>query len=303
MSLSAEVRSELAGIAPRRECDRLAELSALFHTAGRIHLRGRGEVALHLDLPSSAVARRAFSLLRGFGVECEIRSYRRRAFAGEGRYQLHVSGEPRTMQVLNEAGVIGAGLAPLERPPRRIVARSCCRGAYLRGALLGRGSVSVGHLELRTEHRAGAEFLADVARSEGIALSVQDRGPHAVAYAKGSEPIAGLLAVAGAAGAVLTLAERAVVGAAKARANRLANADHANLVRSSRAAGAQLRALRRLERRGALERLPDELQELAALRLAHPALSLRELGLKCRPTATKATVHRRLQKLVRLAEP
>ena len=303
MSLSEEVRSELAGIAPRRQCDRLAELSALFHGAGRIHLRGRGEVSLHLDLASSGVARRAFSLLRGFGVAAEIRSYRRRAFGGETRYQLHVAGDARAMQVLHEAGVVSARLTPLERPPRRVVARSCCRGAYLRGALLGGGSVSVGHLELRCSSRAGAEFLADVAKSEGIALGVHERADHAAAYAKGAEPIGELLAAAGAAGAVLTFAERAVVGAAKSRANRLANADHANLVRSSRAAGTQLRALRRLQRRGATARLPHALQELAELRLAHPSLSLRELGLKCRPPATKATVHRRLQKLIRLAEP
>ena len=138
---------------------------------------------------------------------------------------------------------------------------------------------------------------------EGIALGVQERGDHALAYAKGSDVIAELLAAAGAAGAVLTFAERGVVGAARSRANRLANADHANLVRSSRASGTQLRALRRLQRRGALARLPQPLQELAELRLAHPSLSLRELGLKCRPPATKATVHRRLQKLIRLAEP
>ena len=303
MSLSGDVRSELAALAPRRDCDRLAELSALFHTAGRIHLRGRGEITLHLDLPGSAVARRAFTLLRGFGIPCEIRSYRRRAFGGETRYQLHVSGDARALQVLHEAGVISAGLTPLERPPRRLVARSCCRSAYLRGALLGGGSVSAGHLELRTEHRAGAEFVAEVARVEGIHLGVHERNDHAAAYAKGAETIAELLAAAGAAGAVLTFAERAVVGAAKSRANRLANADHANLVRSSRAAGAQLRALRRLQRRGALARLPQPLHELAELRLAHPSLSLRELGLKCRPPATKATVHRRLQKLIRLAEP
>ena len=104
-----------------------------------------------------------------------------------------------------------------------------------------------------------------------------------------------------ASGAVLTFAERAVVGAAKSRANRLANADHANLVRSSRAAGKQLKALRRLERRG-FDRLSPELRELAELRLANPAISLRELGLKCHPRTTKATVHRRLQKLIRLAE-
>ena len=303
MSLSEEVRSELAAIAPRRECDRLAELSALFHTAGRIHLRGRGEVSLHLDVASSGVARRAFSLLRGFGVRGEIRSYRRRAFAGETRYQLHVAGDARAMQVLHEAGVVSARLTPLNRPPRRIVGRSCCRSAYLRGALLGGGSVSSRHLEIRTGDRTGAEFLAEVAAAEGIRLAVHERAEHASAYAKGAEWIGELLAAAGAAGAVLTFAERGVLGAAKSRANRLANADHANLVRTSRAAGIQLRALRRLQRRGALARLPPPLQELAELRLAHPSLSLRELGLKCRPPATKATVHRRLQKLIRLAEP
>jgi cell division protein WhiA len=302
VALSEDVRNELAAIAPRKQCDRLAELSALFHTAGSIHLRGRGEVSVHLDVASSAVARRAFALLRAFDVPCEIRSYRRRAFDGATRYQLHVAGERRALQVLNEAGVVSARLAPLERPPKRVVARSCCRGAYLRGALLGGGSVSRTHLELRTGERVGAEFIVQLAAVEDIQLRLQERPGHVIAYAKGGETIAEVLAAAGAAGAVLTFAERAVVGGAKSRANRLANADHANLVRSSRAAGTQLKALRRLERRGALDRLPDELRELAGLRLGHPALSLRELGLKCHPPATKATVHRRLQKLIRLAK-
>ena len=303
MALSEDVRNELAAIAPRKQCDRLAELSALFHTAGSIHLRGRGEVSVHLDVASSAVARRAFALLRAFDVPCEIRSYRRRAFDGGTRYQLHVVGESRALQVLNEAGVVSARLAPLERPPKRVVARSCCRGAYLRGALLGGGSVSRTHLELRTGERVGAEFIVQLAAVEDIQLGLQERPGHVIAYAKSGETIAEVLAAAGAAGAVLTFAERAVVVGAKSRANRLANADHANLVRSSRAAGIQLRALRTLKRRGALARLSPELQELAELRLTHPTLSLRELGLKCRPPATKATVHRRLRKLIRLAEP
>jgi len=110
VALSEDVRNELAAIAPRKQCDRLAELSALFHTAGSIHLRGRGEVSVHLDVASSAVARRAFALLRGFDVPCEIRSYRRRAFDGGTRYQLHVEGESRALQVLNEAGVVSARL-------------------------------------------------------------------------------------------------------------------------------------------------------------------------------------------------
>ncbi len=305
MSFSEEVRGELAAIAPARDCDRLAELSALFHFAGRLHLRGRGEVALHLDVASSAVARRAFALLRSFGVRSEIRTYRRRAFGRETRYQLHVEGGPRALQVLDEAGVVDSRLSPRARPPKRIVARACCRAAYLRGALLAAGSVSAPpspHLEVRSESLAGAESVVDAAAAEGTELRVVERGEQAVAYAKGIDRIAGVLAAAGASDAALALQERAVVGSTKARANRLANADHANLVRSAHAAHAQVEAVRRLERAGRLGELSPRLREIAEMRLRHPSLSLRELGAKCRPPASKAAAHRRLRALVRIAQ-
>jgi cell division protein WhiA len=303
--LSEEVRNELASIAPRRECCRLAELSALFHSAGAVHLLGRGEVAVHLDLASNAVARRAFSLLRTFGVASEIRTYRRRAFGLETRYQLHVVGSGRALQVLHEAGILTSTLAPLERPPKRVVRRSCCRSAYLRGALLGGGSVSgprAPHLEVRAAGRAGAEFIVGVAASEGVALRAVERRGHAYAYAKGAEAIGDALAAAGASDAVLAFQERTVMGGAKARANRLANADHANLVRTSRAAHAQLEAVRRLARDGRLSELSPRLREIGELRLEHPSLSLRELALECHPPTTKASAHRRMAKLIRLAE-
>ena len=301
MSFSEDVRAELAGIAPARECDRLAELSALFHFAGRLHLLGRGEVSLHLDLSSPAAARRAFSLLRDFDVRSEIRTYQRHAFGRETRYQLHV--ESAAGPLLERAGVVDSRFRPRDRPPRRVVARSCCRAAYVRGALLASGSVSAPpspHLEVRSETLEGAEAVA-AAAAEGGELKVTERADHAVAYAKGIERIAGVLAAAGASEAALALQERAVVGSARARANRLANADHAKLVRTGRAAHAQLEAVRRLERDGRLEQLSPSLSENALLRLKHPSASLRELGAKCEPRATKSAVHRRLQALVRLA--
>ena len=296
---SEDVRNELAAIAPDRECDRLAELSALFHFAGRLHLLGRGEVSVHLDLASAAVARRAFGLLRSFDVGSEIRTYRRRAFGQETRYQLHVDGG---LELLREAGVVDAKLVPRERPPKRLVGRGCCRAAYLRGALLAAGSGSpppAPHLEVRSESRAGAEAVAAASGEAG--LSVSQRGEQFVAYAKGIDRIAGVLATAGASDAALALEERSVVGSTKARANRLANADHANLVRTGRAAHAQLQAVRRLQRGRRLEELDPRLREIAELRLKHPALSLRELGAKCDPPVTKAAAHRRLQAVLRLA--
>lgn len=305
MPLSAELRSELASIAPKRRCCRLAELSALFHSAGSIHLLGRGQVGLHLDLASSPVARRGFTLLRELGIPSEIRTYRRQAFDRATRYQLHVAGDEDALAVLVEAGVLDGRHAPLERPPRRVVGRSCCRGAYLRGALLGGGSLSgprSPHLELRTTSLEGADFLRGVAAAVGAHLGAIDRGSHAAAYAKGLDAIETVLTAAGAADAVLVLEEWSVLAAARGEANRLANADHANLVRTSRAARDQLDAVRALERDGRLLQLPDRLHEVARLRLRHPTLPLRELAARCDPPATKASVHRRLRKLVELSD-
>lgn len=297
MSLSEDLRNELAAIAPARECCRLAELSALFHSAGRLHLHGGGRIAVELDLASSAVARRAFSLLRTFGVQTEIRTYRRHAFGQETRYQLHVDGR---MPVLRSAGILSPRLAPLERPPRRVVGRACCRGAYLRGALLGGGSLSgprSPHLELRTTGMEGAEFLRFVAAADEVPLKVIDRGRHAAAYAKGVDTIADALALAGASDAALAFEEASVVGATRGRANRLANADHANLVRTSRSAAAQLRAIRSL----GLDALPEPVRETAELRLRHPTASFAELAAKARPPLTKSAVQRRMRRLLELA--
>ncbi len=305
MTSSEDVREELARIAPTRACDRLAELSALLHAAGSLHLRARGAWSLHLDLASGASARRAFSLLREEGIRSEIRTYRRRAFDRATRFQLHVEGSDDALTTFVAAGVLTRAHGPLERPQRRVVARSCCRSAYLRGAFLGGGSLSLGrapHLELRTASAAGARFLAETAEAAGARLLVAERPSHAVAYAKSWDDIESVLALTGAVDAVLALEERSVVAATSERANRLANADHANLVRTSEAARSQLEAVARLTADGRLARLPAPLQEAAELRRRHPADSLRELAARTDPPASKAAMHRRLRRLEELAD-
>src|SRR5262249_61235452 len=102
--------------------------------------------------------------------------------------------------------------------------------------------------------------------------------------------------------AVIALEERAIVATARSDANRLANADHANLVRAGRAAALQLEALRKLRADGSLDALDDRLRQAAELRLRNPTLSLRELAARADPPATKAGMQRRLARLVELAE-
>jgi len=302
--LSDDVRRELATIEPTRRCDRLAEISGLFHTAGSLHLLARGEFSVHLDVSEAAVARRAFGLLRALGAEAEIRTYRQRALGRATRYQIHVPGTATALAILVEAGVVSRGHAPLEAPPKRVVGRACCRRAYLRGAVLGAGSISgprASHLEIRTASRAGAELVCWAAAQEDVRLRLLDRGRHAVAYAKAAETVADALALVGAGDAALAIDEHGVVAEARARANRLANADHANLVRAGRAAHVQLQAIRQLAADGRLAALPETLREAAELRLRHPSLALAELAAKCRPPVTKAAMHRRLSRLISLA--
>jgi cell division protein WhiA len=300
VSLSDGLRDELAQIAPRRHCCRLAELSALFHSSGAWHFSG-GTIAVHLDLASSAGARRSFALLRDLGVRSEIRTYKRRAFDQATRYQLHVTVDATALAVLRDAGVLSASGAPLEVPPKRVVGRSCCRGAYLRGALLGSGSLSGPrnpHLEIRASTVDGARFIADVAARGGAHLSVVERRGHALAYAKGHDAISDVLALAGAGDTALYLEEHTIMASIRADANRLANADEANLERVAQAAHRQLEAIRTV----GLDALPADLVEVAELRLRHPSASLAELAAKARPPLTKSAVHRRLQAVTRLLE-
>ena len=132
-------------------------------------------------------------------------------------------------------------------------------------------------------------------------MAVAERSSHAVAYAKGWDAIESLLAAMGASETVLALEERAVIATISEDANRRANADHANLVRTSRAAESQLAAIEHLHRRGLLERLPHELREAANLRRRHPSASLTDLALRADPSASRAALHRRLRRLEALA--
>ena len=169
-ALVADARAELAAVAPERRCDRLAEISALFHTAGTVHLLGRGELRFQLDLAESAVARRAFAIPRALRVDSAIRTYQRRSFTRGARTQLLVEGTAHAIDILTEGGVLSRDRLPLDRPPGRVVARACCRSAYLRGAFLGAGSLSgprSPHLEVRTPLHAGAAFVRSVASAAG----------------------------------------------------------------------------------------------------------------------------------------
>ena len=82
-----------------------------------------------------------------------------------------------------------------------------------------------------------------------------ERADHVVAYAKGIDRIAGVLAAAGASEAALALQERAVVGSTRARATGSRTPTTRTLSAPAGRRTVQLQAVRRLERSGRLDSL------------------------------------------------
>ena len=218
MSFSEDVRHELVERPPAKSCCRLAFLSGLIRHAGSLQVRSGGELAAVAELADPAAARLAFTLLRERGADCEILSFREHRFQRRNRVLLRIAGGT-SIQLLHEAGVLSEALTPLERPPRRLLNRACCRGAYLRGALVAAGSVSAprqpAHLEVRTAELEAAEALAEVAAAEEIPMRTASRRGHAIAYLKSRDAIRDLLALVGAHDAVLSLQEAEVISATR----------------------------------------------------------------------------------------
>jgi DNA-binding protein WhiA len=126
-------------------------------------------------------------------------------------------------------------------------------------------------------------------------LKVVRRRGRWVAYTKSADGVTTALAQMGVNDAVLEYEARAVLGEAKANANRITNFDAANAGRTATAAARQQRAFENLDP----ENLPPALREMLQLRLEHPDASLAELahlgGL------TKSSANHRLRRLVSIS--
>ena len=182
-------------------------------------------------------------------------------------------------------------------------AQACDRRAFLRGVLLGSGSLSFTasgpHVELvLASDDAAADLQAALASLDVRALRAERRGRFVV-YLKGHEEIAALLRLVGANRGVLELETHRVGREVQASLNRLVNAEEANLARTVHAADRQLAAIAQLGRSGRLAGLAPALRETAALRRRMPEADLDTLAAAL--GVSRSAVNHRLRRLVELA--
>lgn len=279
MEFSKAVRAELARAMPKRRCCQQAELVALVRFLGR-----RETDVVDVATSHPAVARKVFLLGKGVpGVHVEGAEP---TGAGRQRYNVRLR--------LEEAAV--------DAVPRR----DCCARAYLRGAWLSRGSVSdpeAGyHLEIVLPSAAEAAQVQGLLQRYDIGAGVSLRKGDHVVYVKDADGIAEFLRLTGAHGALLTWEDYRVLKHMRNRVNRLVNAETANMEKVVGAALRQAEDIRLIERLQGLEKLPSSLKEVARLRLAHPDLSLAELGRRLTPPLSKSAVNHRMRRLAQIAD-
>jgi DNA-binding protein WhiA len=275
------VRRQLAaGASSRARRVGRSELAGLVDASGVWDEEG-----VTLPTTSAAVARSAVRLWRSeFGVESRLSPIDPDRF-GRTRYAVRTAGN-------------GAIQANEELRFARTARTAAERAGYLRGAFQGAGSVNRpggrgGH-HLEFVHRE-EEFIRRCATFSRTPLKVVLRRGRWVAYTKSANGVTTVLAQMGLNDAVLEYEARAVLGEAKANANRVTNFDAANAGRTATAAARQQKAFETLEP----EQLSPALKEMLELRLGYPDASLAELaqlgGL------SKSAANHRLRRLVSMS--
>ena len=295
MSFSSDIKTELAEVRGKACCERaqaygMAEFGRAFSAS-----------AVSLQTENAAVAERYAALLSS---TCGIRAVPMTPPTGKaGMVTVTVEDADRA-RVLECFGHGGREVAL--RLNRANLDCEECAAAFLRGVFLVCGAVTNPqvdyHLEFNVPYLNLSRDLVALLGELGLSAKTTRRKGNYIVYFKESEQIEDCLTGMGAMNASLELMNVKIVKSIRNNVNRAANCETANLDKTLAASLPQIEAVRRIERQMGLDGLPEELRELARLRVEYPELSLRELGEALEPPISRSGVNHRLQRILAIAE-
>lgn len=175
--------------------------------------------------------------------------------------------------------------------------------AYVRGIFLGSGSINNPrnkyHIEMALKDTNVAEKVVTILEEYGILFKILNAKKCSI-YSKDGEEISKFLAFIGANSAVLKFEEIRVFRDMRNNVNRIVNCETANLAKTVDAAVKQINAIKKLKEMGKFNELPDNLKELAELRVKKPEASLTELGQMLKEPIGKSGVNYRLKNIMKM---
>lgn len=180
---------------------------------------------------------------------------------------------------------------------------------FIRGAFLSCGSVSDPeksyHAEFSVPHKNLSldlcKLLSEIAECGFAPKTVQRNGSYVV-YFKGSEQICDLLVYMGASHSAMEVMGAKAVKQVRNNVNRRINSEIANIGKVASAAAKQIKAIERIKETKGLASLPEDLREIANLRLENPEMSLRDLAQNLTPPISRSGVNHRMKRIMEFAE-
>lgn len=178
---------------------------------------------------------------------------------------------------------------------------------YIREAFIKSGFINSPekeyHLEIlfKTKKKAEqAKILLEQCNIENVGITKKGNGT--IIYIKDGESISAFLALIGANNAVLRFEEARVIKDTRNNINRVVNCETANLNKTIDAAVEQIKSIRLLKQKHKFHTLPENLKEIAELRIKNPDASYEELGKMLVKPIGKSGVSHRLNKINQIAK-
>ena len=290
MAFLNEIKKEISTSPPKSPCCRRTLL------LGALAARGRGEEkgqAVSLRLADAYAA----ALLEKLIGE----QFGRQAVASHGSH----GGRAFTLSF--ESGVAHRFMDELEdKFLRRPLPKHCphCASCFLRGVFLAAGRITdpskAYHLEFSLDNRA-KPFLDFLLREYSLPFKYTERRAERLLYLKDSSLVEEFMTLLGINEAAFRFMNSKIEKQFRNEANRRTNCEAGNIARSVSAALRVVRILERLEAEKLMSSLPEELEQVARVRLAHPEASLAQLAGMLTPPITKSGLNHRLTRIMEYA--
>lgn len=306
MSFSSEVKEELSRQFQKSRHCQIAEIAAILGFAGKLE----EESVLRVYTENLSLARKYFMLMKKtFHAEVKI-TVRQGGYLQKSRIFVISLTQPeevkKVLQAVKWQEGTGKDIRGEELVNGLLVQNACCKRAFIRGAFLSAGSMSDPeksyHFEIVCTSEEKAVQLMEIINSFDIDAKIVQRKKNYVVYVKEGAQIVDMLGIMEAHVALMNLENVRILKEMRNSVNRQVNCETANINKTVNAAVKQIEDINYIEETVGLSSLPENLQEIAEVRLKYPEAALKELGTFLEPAVGKSGVNHRLRKLCEIAE-
>jgi hypothetical protein len=176
---------------------------------------------------------------------------------------------------------------------------------FLRGVYMVCGSLTNPeknyHLEFTTHNKSLASSLSSFLNSYEIKSHIVERKDLFVIYVKDSDSISDFLNIIGAHDSMFKFEDIRVKKNLRNNVNRIVNCETANLLKITKGYIKHKKAIEYIINKRSIDYIPEDLRELALLRLSNECYSLKDLGEKLSVPLSKSGVNYRLKKIEDIA--